>query len=315
MNEQENRMEFIADAGESCRLDVFLTARLPELSRSRIQTLIREEQVLVDGMVAKSNLRLRGGERIELHLTAPAPMEAFAEDIALDIRYEDADIIVVNKPQGMVVHPAAGHSEGTLVNALLHHCGDLSGINGVLRPGIVHRIDKDTSGLLVVAKNDAAHNALAAQWKTHDITRKYHAIVYGIIRENCGLIDAPIGRHPRERKKMAVEPTHGRDAITHYRVLERLPLANTTYCEMKLETGRTHQIRVHMAHLGHPVVGDVVYGPKNQRYQLAGQVLHAKVLGFHHPRSGEYLEFESELPAYFSTLLEMMRNGDRAKNA
>lgn len=310
MHEQEQELHLQATASDSGRrLDVYLAAALPAFSRSRLQALIRANCVLVDGAPAKSNLRLAGGEGIVVQVNEPAPMQAKAEEIILDIFYEDADIIVVNKPQGMVVHPAAGHVQGTLVNALLHHCGDLSGINGVIRPGIVHRIDKDTSGLLVAAKNDAAHAALAAQWKTHDIKRVYHAIVYGIVAESAGMIDAPIGRHPRDRKKMAVETKHGRNAVTHYRVLERLPLAQTTYCEMTLETGRTHQIRVHMAHIGHPVAGDAVYGPRKPRYQLAGQALHAKVLGFRHPTSGEYLEFTSELPAYFSALLAEMRQG------
>ena len=309
MCESLREESWIADTGGS-RLDVYLAEKLPDFTRSRIQNMIKEGSIRVNGAQVKTGFHLQGGETVSIAYREAAPMRAEAEDIGLEILYEDADIIVVNKPQGMVVHPAAGHSQGTLVNALLHHCGDLSGINGVIRPGIVHRIDKDTSGILVVAKNDAAHMGLAAQWKVHDIRRVYHAILYGVMGENEGTIDAPIGRHPRDRKKMAVEPKKGKDAVTHYQVLERLPLANCTYAELTLETGRTHQIRVHMAHLGHPVVGDPVYGPRKPKYHLHGQALHAKVLGFRHPISNEYLEFASELPDYFQALLERMRIGD-----
>lgn len=295
------------------RLDAYLAALLPEYSRSRLQSMIKAGQITVNGDPVKSGFKLSAGDSILLRQGEAVSMAAAAQDIALDILYEDEDIIVINKPQGMVVHPAAGHHEGTLVNALLHHCGDLSGIGGVIRPGIVHRIDKDTSGILVAAKNDAAHLRLSAQWKIHSIKRVYHAILHGLIPEDRGDIDAPIGRHPRDRKKMAVEPKGGKNAFTHYQVLERLPFAQCTYTQLTLETGRTHQIRVHMSHLGHAVVGDPLYGPKKSPYlrRLTGQALHAKVLGFDHPISGEYLEFDSELPDYFQQLLEEMREPEK----
>ena len=291
------------------RLDLYLSGQRPEFSRSRWQTMIRDGEVLVNGRTVKTGYKLEAGDELTVNMREARPMAARAEEIGLDVLYEDKDIIVVNKPQGMVVHPAAGHYEGTLVNALLHHCGDLSGVGGVIRPGVVHRIDKDTSGILVAAKNDAAHLGLSAQWRVHSIKRVYHAILHGLITESSGDIDAPIGRHPRDRKKMAVETKNGKDAITHYQVLERLPFAQCTYTQLQLETGRTHQIRVHMAHLGYPVVGDPLYGPKRSPYlkQLQGQALHAKVLGFNHPVSGEYLEFDSPLPAYFQQLLQEMR--------
>ncbi len=287
------------------RIDTYLAQQLPDLSRSRIQSLLKQGLITVDDKMVKPSCELWGGERITLLIPEDKPLELKAQALDLDILYEDSDIIVLNKPQGMVVHPAAGHYEGTLVNALLHHCTDLSGINGVIRPGIVHRIDKDTSGLLVAAKNDAAHLGLTAQWKGHKIKRIYHAILHGIIGEPAGIIDAPIGRHARERKKMAVQAGKGRQAITHYRVLERF--SQFTYAELKLETGRTHQIRVHMSYLGHPVAGDPLYGPKKSKLHLNGQLLHAKVLGFKHPRSGQWLEFDSELPAYFQQFLEELR--------
>ena len=295
------------------RLDVYLTELFPEYTRSRLQNMIKDGDVLVNGASAKSGLKLSTGDQISVTEREAVSMAATAQEIDLDILYEDKDIIVINKPQGMVVHPAAGHYDGTLVNALLHHCGDLSGVGGVIRPGIVHRIDKDTSGILVAAKNDAAHEGLSAQWRVHSIKRIYHAILHGMIAESQGDIDAPIGRHPRDRKKMAVEPKNGKNAVTHYQVLERLPFAHCTYTQLELETGRTHQIRVHMSHLGHPVVGDPVYGPKKSPYMryLNGQALHAKVLGFDHPISGEYLEFDSDLPAYFQQLLEEMRKPEK----
>ena len=303
-----NESVFIADT-VGMRLDVYLASILPEYTRSRLQNMIKEGDVTVNGAQVKSGYKLSAGDRIAVIQREAVSMAVTAQDIDLDILYEDKDIIVINKPQGMVVHPAAGHCEGTLVNALLHHCGDLSGVGGVIRPGIVHRIDKDTSGILVAAKNDAAHVGLSAQWKIHSIKRVYHAILHGLIAENSGDIDAPIGRHPRDRKKMAVEPKNGKNAVTHYRVIERLPFAECTYTQLELETGRTHQIRVHMSHLGHPVVGDPMYGPKKSPYlrRLNGQALHAKVLGFNHPISGEYMEFDSELPDYFQQLLEEMR--------
>lgn len=293
--------------GVDQRLDIYLATCYPEFTRSRLQNMIRDGQITVNGKRVKTGYRLQKGDQVLLELMVATPACSTAEDIPLDIMYEDKDIIVVNKPQGMVVHPAVGHINGTLVNGLLHHCGDLAGINGVVRPGIVHRIDMDTSGLLVVAKNDAAYLGLTEQWRIHDIERRYHALLSGIIPEDRGTIDAPIGRHPRDRKKMAVETKNGKNAITHYRVLERLPFADCTYAEMTLETGRTHQIRVHMAHLGHPVVGDKTYGWRKQKYDLAGQALHAKVLGFRHPISGEPMRFEAPLPDYFQLLLEEMR--------
>jgi 23S rRNA pseudouridine1911/1915/1917 synthase len=292
------------------RLDVYLSSLNPAYSRSHIQNQIREGQILVDSGQVKSGYKLAGGEMITWAEQEVRPMRAEAEDLALDVLYEDKDIIVVNKPQGMVVHPAAGHRDGTLVNALLHHCGDLSGINGVIRPGIVHRLDKDTSGLLVVAKNDAAHLGLTAQWQGHQIARIYHALVEGIIAEDRGSVDAPLGRHKKDRKKIAIDPYNGKNAITHYRVLERFAAAHKTYLELTLETGRTHQIRVHLAHLGHPVLGDTTYGHRKQIIPLTGQALHAKVLGFKHPTSGEYLEFDSQLPEYFQQLLAQFRAED-----
>ena len=302
--------EKLIEATESGkRLDVYLSELLPDFSRSRLQTMIKEGDVTVNGKTVKSGFKLTAGDSILVRQREAVSMAASAQQLDLDILYEDKDIIVINKPQGMVVHPAAGHYDGTLVNALLHHCGDLSGIGGVIRPGIVHRIDKDTSGILVAAKNDTAHLGLTAQWKEHSIKRVYHAVLHGMIAENNGEIDAPIGRHPRDRKKMAVEPKNGKNAVTHYQVIERLPFAQCTYAKLELETGRTHQIRVHMSYLGHPVVGDPLYGPKKSPYlrQLKGQALHAKVLGFNHPVSGRYLEFDSDLPQYFQQLLAEMR--------
>lgn len=292
-------------ASNAGRLDTVITAQLSELSRSRVQQLIKDGLVLVDGAAQKANFQLKGGEEVLLTLPQAKPISTVAQEIPLDIRYEDKDIIVVNKPQGMVVHPSHGHSEGTLVNALLHHCPNLSGINGQIRPGIVHRIDKDTSGLLVAALNDTAHRRLAEQWKKHDIKRVYYALLNGQMAEPAGRIDAPIGRHPRQRLKMAVNTDNGRQAVTNYRVLERFD--NYSLVECCLETGRTHQIRVHMAYLGHPVVGDPLYGHRKCAFDLNGQALHAAVLGFNHPQTGEYLEFAAELPEYFEQILLKIR--------
>lgn len=299
----------VAEDMETWRLDCCVGTFADSLSRSYIQKLIRNGDVLVNGETAKSGYRVRAEDEISLELPGSVEPDIQAEDIPLDILYEDKDVIVVNKPKGMVVHPAAGHYSGTLVNALLYHCGtELSGINGVMRPGIVHRIDKDTTGSVIVCKNDAAHNCLAAQLKEHSVNRRYHAICYGVLKEEEGVIDKPIGRHPVERKKMAVNVANGKRAVTHYRVLERFE--KYTYVECVLETGRTHQIRVHMASIGHPILGDELYAPgRKTALALEGQCLHAKVLGFVHPSSGEYIETDAPLPDYFTHLLEILKKG------
>jgi len=288
------------------RLDKFLSAMLPDQSRSYLQKIIKDGNVLVNGEPKKSSYRLEDGDEVTADLPELKSPDIEPENIPLDILYEDDSILMVNKPKGMVVHPSAGHYTGTLVNAVLWHCqGQLSGINGVSRPGIVHRIDKDTTGVLVVCKNDAAHNAVAAQIKEDSITRKYRAIVHGVIKEDEGTVDAPIGRHPTERKKMASGVKNGKRAVTHYRVLERFQ--GYTYVECQLETGRTHQIRVHMASIHHPLLGDTVYGPAKDSHHLEGQTLHAMVLGLIHPVTGEYLEVEAPLPEYFENLLKKFR--------
>lgn len=286
------------------RLDLFLSEKLEHMSRSYVQGLIENESVKVNNKVKKSNYKLKFGDEISIEVPTPVELQVEGENIPIDTIYEDSDVIVVNKPQDMVVHPAPGNYTGTLVNALLYHCKDLSGINGVIRPGIVHRIDKDTTGILVVAKNDNAHNKLAEQLKNHSMTRTYYALVEGNVKQDEGIVNAPIGRHPVDRIKMAVVKD-GREAVTHYRVIERF--GDYTLVKCNLETGRTHQIRVHMAHIGHPLVGDNVYGYKKQKFNLKGQVLHAKELGFIHPTSGEYIHFDSELPKYFIELLEKLR--------
>lgn len=291
---------------EGMRLDKFLSVRVEELTRSAAERLAEQGQVSSGGKTLDKKYRLRAGDAIEVILPEPVGLDILPEAIPLDIRYEDADLLVVNKPKGMVVHPAAGHAGGTLVNALLAHCGDsLSGINGVIRPGIVHRIDKDTSGLLIVAKNDFAHQRLAEQIKEHSFTRMYEAVVHGNLKEDTGTVDAPIGRHPTDRKRMAVTEKNSRHAVTHFEVLARYK--GFTHVRLKLETGRTHQIRVHMAYIGHPVAGDPVYGPKKPVPNLDGQCLHARVIGFVHPRTGEYLEITSELPPYFTAFLEKLK--------
>lgn len=288
------------------RIDVFLAENMEDLSRSGVQKLIDEGMITLNGGKTKANYKLRAKDVIDVTVPEVKEVEILPEDIPLDILYEDSDVIVVNKPQGMVVHPAPGHTSGTLVNALMFHCGDdLSGINGEKRPGIVHRIDKDTSGVLMIAKNDMAHQSLAAQLAEHSITRKYNAVVYNGFNEDEGTVDQPIGRNPQDRKKMAVTQKHSRHAVTHYRVIERME--KFTLIEAQLETGRTHQIRVHMTHIGHPLLGDPVYGPKKQPISLDGQALHARVLGFIHPRTGEYMEFEAPLPPHFVALLERLR--------
>lgn len=290
------------------RIDKYLTEQLPDITRSYLQKLLKDGSVQMNGKPVKASTKTAVGAVIELTIPEPEEPEILPEDIPFDILYEDSDVILINKPKDMVVHPAAGHYTGTLVNALMYHCkGDLSGINGVLRPGIVHRIDKDTTGVLIVCKNDKAHNALAEQLKEHSITRKYRAIVCGNLKEDEGTVDAPLGRHPQDRKKMAIVRTGGKRAVTHYRVLERF--GNYTYIECQLETGRTHQIRVHMASLGHPLLGDEVYGRVKSPFKLEGQTLHAMVLGFIHPTTGEYMEFEAPLPEYFEKLLEKLRRG------
>ncbi|NFA60759.1 RluA family pseudouridine synthase [Clostridium sporogenes] len=290
---------------DNVRLDLYLSKTFEDKSRSYLQGIIEEGNVLVNNNKKKRNYKLKVGDNIEVNIPAPKLLQIEPENIDLDIVYEDKDLIVVNKPQNMVVHPAPGVYSGTLVNALLNHCKDLSGINGVARPGIVHRIDKDTSGVLVVAKNDKSHNNLAVQFKEHSISRVYMALVEGIIKDKEGTIEAPIGRHPVDRIKMAVVKD-GRHAVTHYKVVERFK--NHTLVECRLETGRTHQIRVHMSHIMHPLVGDPVYGYKKQRFNLKGQMLHAKLLGFIHPTTGEYMEFESSIPEYFKKIIKILRN-------
>lgn len=289
------------------RIDKYLSDRLSG-SRSFLQKLLKEERVSVGGAPVKASYRVAAGDVICVTIPAQTEPDILAEDIPLDILYEDDDLLVVNKPKGMVVHPGAGHYSQTLVNALMYHCrGQLSGINGVLRPGIVHRIDQNTTGSLVVCKNDFSHNVIAAQLKEHSITRRYRAIVHGNLASD-GTVDAPIGRHPTERKKMAINEKNGKRAVTHYRVLEQL--GKYTYIECVLETGRTHQIRVHMSSIRHPILGDDVYGPAKCPFPgLQGQTLHAQVLGFLHPRTGEYMEFSAPLPQYFEDLLTRLRAG------
>ena len=282
------------------RLDLFVSEASENMSRSFAQGIIEKQNVKVNDKIKKSNYKLKLNDEVLIEKVEPVELEVEAEDIPLNIVYEDSDVIVINKPQDMVVHPAPGNYTGTLVNGLLYHCKDLSGINGVIRPGIVHRIDKDTSGILVVAKNDNAHNSLAAQLKDHSMKRTYYAIVEGVIKEDEGTVITNIGRHPIERIKMAVVKD-GKEAITNYKVIERFK--NNTLVECRLETGRTHQIRVHMAHINHPLVGDPMYGFKKQRFKLNGQMLHARKLGFIHPSSKKYMEFQSELPNYYKEIL------------
>lgn len=291
------------------RIDKLISEFSGELTRSAVQKILSDGTVTIGGKPVSKNYKVKNGDRISVVIPKAKPLDVLPEDIPLDIRYEDDDLLVVNKPKGMVVHPAAGNYEGTLVNALLHHCeGSLSGINGVIRPGIVHRIDKDTSGLLIVAKNDFAHLSLAEQIKAHSFTREYQTVVYGHMNSDHGTVDAPIGRHPTDRKKMAVTQKNSKFAITHYEVVTTY--RDFTHLSVRLETGRTHQIRVHMAYIGHPVAGDPVYGPKKVITSLSGQCLHAGLIGFKHPRSRQYIEVTSELPEYFTTFLRSLSHGE-----
>ncbi|WP_371381733.1 RluA family pseudouridine synthase [Sporomusa aerivorans] len=311
MKKKPNSSVIFETTGEEqgMRLDVLLTGRFPELSRSHLQKIIAEGLVAVNGRQVKANYKAQANETINIIFPEAKPVEICAEDIPLDILYEDADIIVINKPRGMVVHPAAGNYAGTLVNALLEHCRDLSGINGEIRPGIVHRLDKDTSGVMVAAKNDRAHLNLAEQIKARTASRKYLAIVHGIIAEEQGIINAPIGRHASDRKKMAVTFSNSKEAITRFRVLERF--VNYTLVECRLQTGRTHQIRVHMQYIGHPVVGDPKYGPEKKRFTIKGQALHSAELSLKHPVTGEDLLFIAPLPPDMAAIIEQLAASKR----
>ena len=296
---------FVIQENQQMRLDKYLAEQFPEQTRSYLQKLIKDGEVLVNGKTVKTGYQLSCGDEVAVNIPEPKELDVEAQEMELDIVYEDEDVILINKPKGMVVHPAPGHTTDTLVNGLLHHCKDnLSGINGVVRPGIVHRIDRDTTGILIVCKNDMSHNSIAEQLKVHSITRKYRALVHGNIKTDQGTVEGAIGRHPVDRKKMAINERNGKPAVTHYTVLERF--GNYTYIECQLETGRTHQIRVHMSSIGHPLVGDEVYGPAKCPFKLQGQCLHAMVLGFVHPRTEEYMEFSAELPEYFEALLKKL---------
>lgn len=297
------------------RLDSFLALELPDISRAQLQKLIADKQVRCNGTEVKAGYKLKGGEEIVLHLPAPQPLELIAQPIALHILYEDQDVVVINKDAGMVVHPAAGHARDTLVNALLHHCSDLAGIGGILRPGIVHRLDKDTSGVLVISKNDLTHQHLARQFSRHSVNRCYLALIHGILPTTTGTIDQPLGRHPVQRKKISSKARHGKRAVTHWTTLASYPRHNLSLVRLQLETGRTHQIRVHLSERGHPLVGDPLYGKRSERAaikdpqllrlvkQLPGQALHAAKLGFVHPRSDAYLEFNSDIPPAFNAII------------
>lgn len=291
---------------EGERIDKCISNYLESLSRSYIQKIIKDGKTYVNDAVVKANYKVKVDDKVQFEIPDCEEPDIPPQDIPLDILYEDKDILIVNKPKDMVVHPAPGHYEGTLVNAIMFHCKDeLSGINGVLRPGIVHRIDKDTTGSIIICKNDEAHRKIAQQLKEHSITRKYRAIVYGRIMEEEGTVNAPIGRHPTDRKKMAINEKNGKPAVTHYKVLERFD--KYTYIECQLETGRTHQIRVHMTSIGHPLLGDEVYGNAKCPFKLEGQTLHAMTIGFIHPTTGEYVEYEAPLPEYFEHLLQILR--------
>lgn len=295
----------ISEELEDERIDKCLSILIDTLSRSYIQKLLKDGKVLVNGHGTKANYRVKNEDEISLSLPPAAEPDILPENIPLDILYEDNDLLVINKPKGMVVHPAAGHYSETLVNAVMYHCHDnLSGINGVMRPGVVHRIDRDTTGSVVICKNDFTHRHIAEQFKEHSITRRYHAICFGKIDEEEGTINAPVGRHPVDRKKMAINEKNGKNAITHFRVIKRF--TGFTYIECELETGRTHQIRVHMASIGHPLLGDEIYSGRKSPYKLEGQCLHAKILGFIHPRTKQYVETDAPLPEYFSHLLQIL---------
>ncbi|MDR3311057.1 MAG: RluA family pseudouridine synthase [Oscillospiraceae bacterium] len=298
----------ITDAQAGARLDAAVALAAPELTRSFAAKLIASGGVTLNGRTAAKSARVAAGDELSFTVPEPEPAEALPQNIPLDIAYEDDDVVVVDKPRGMVVHPAPGHPDGTLVNALLAHCGSsLSGIGGVFRPGIVHRIDRDTSGLIIAAKNDFAHRGLAAQLKDHSLYRVYECVVRGGMREDSGTVDAPVGRHPTQRKKQAVTPKNSRNAVTHWEVLERF--SGYTRLRCRLETGRTHQIRVHMAHLGRPIAGDALYGGRDPKLKLSGQCLHAVSLGFTHPRTGERVLVESGLPPWFCDVLQLIRRG------
>ena len=302
---EEIREFLVEEDEEGDRLDVYLADQFVDMSRSYIQKIIKDKKVTVNGKIERAKYLVKEEDKIVIEIPKPKVLEVVPQDIPIEIVYEDDDIIIVNKPQGMVVHPAPGNYEGTLVNAILYHCkGNLSSINGVIRPGIVHRIDKDTSGILMIAKNNNAHNCLAEQLKDHSITREYEFICHGVFKEDNVTVDRPIGRNPKDRLKMAIVP-NGKRAVTHFEVIERFN--GYTHVRARLETGRTHQIRVHAMSINHPLVGDPVYGPKNSKIKLNGQALHAKKLGFIHPTTKEYIEFDSELPDYFQKLLEKLR--------
>ncbi len=312
-----SRQLFFAEDNPVCRLDSFIADSLPDISRSQIKKLIDSQAITINGAAVKASHKLKGGETICVDLPAPEPIEATPEKIPLQVLYEDSDLIVIDKPAGMVVHPAAGHTRGTLVNALLHHCQDLAGIGGTLRPGIVHRIDKDTSGVMVATKNDQSHIHLAEQFKEHTINRVYIALVQGCPKETKGTINLPIGRHPVQRKKMSSIARQGKHAVTHWKVLQQFPAAQMTLIEFKLETGRTHQIRVHFSEMGYPLIGDPLYGRSlgktTQDLQLnklikalPGQALHARTLGFIHPKNGRYLEFSSEIPETLNKIIDYL---------
>lgn len=296
----------VPESSSGMRADRFLANEFPEISRSRLQELIKDGMICVQGKAIKSSRKLSPGETVKVRIPEPKELEILPENIPLSILYEDDDVLIVNKPKDMAVHPAPGHESGTLVNAALYHCeGSLSGINGVVRPGIVHRIDKDTTGALIICKNDIAHRKIAEQLAVHSINRVYMGIVCGNLRDDCGTIEGNIGRDPKDRKKMAVVRDGGKPAVTHYRVLERF--GKYCLCEFRLETGRTHQIRVHMASKGHPLLGDAVYGSGRSPYVTYGQTLHAAIIGFIHPGTGEYVEFKAPLPEYFENILERLR--------